>query len=451
MLRKDFRDLFLKEKNENLELGIWFEVVRPLAEKVNIAWRGRPGYDWDWFVNPGFLMSYTQDERVKLIDENFRLFKEIFGEYPQVVGSWLIDSFSMDYMDKKYGIKAFAICREQYSVDAYTLWGGYFSGGYYPSKINMLCPAKTEKMQIDVPVFRMLGTDPIYGYGGDSQPKPQLTGCYTMEPVWPCGKDEDVLRWYFKTYYENNCLSGSYATTGQENSFGWESMEKGYKIQLDLAKEYEAAGKLRIETLGETGDAFKKKFSKTPASVLSAFEDWDKNSLQSFWYDCINYRANLFFDSGKLFFRDIQQFDETIEDDYNKTPCTDWKAEYYSLPIVDFRLLSDEENLSCLEFEKEAQKLISSKELSESEIEVKVLFKDGETGTVHFGENGITLYNCGEMNWSFGLSNATVTGKSVEFTNKDKHYSILLSAFADSYENGLKIKPDDNTISLKIG
>ena len=92
LLRKDLVSAVCEGADENMELGLWFEIVRPLAERVGIAWRGRPGYDWDWYVNPGFLEAYTQKERRLLIDEAFRLFRETFGYYPTVAGSWLLDA-----------------------------------------------------------------------------------------------------------------------------------------------------------------------------------------------------------------------------------------------------------------------------------------------------------------------------------------------------------------------
>lgn len=80
-----------------------------------------------------------------LCDEIMNKFKEKFEYFLGVVGSWLLDSYSMDYLSCKYDIKAFVICREQLSVDAYTLWGGYYNQGYYPSKYNMLSPAQNEE------------------------------------------------------------------------------------------------------------------------------------------------------------------------------------------------------------------------------------------------------------------------------------------------------------------
>lgn len=147
-----------------MELGVWIEVVRPLVEAVGVEWRGRPGYDWDWYVNPGFLMAYTKEQKEKIIDELMVKFREVFGFYPKTAGSWLLDAYSVEYMKEKYGIVTFGICREQMSVDAYTLWGGPYNQPYYPSKNNILCPAQSAETRIAAPVFRLLGIEPIRGY-----------------------------------------------------------------------------------------------------------------------------------------------------------------------------------------------------------------------------------------------------------------------------------------------
>ncbi len=451
MLRDDFKEIFLRERGEKLEVGVWFEIVRPLVEKFGIEWRGRKGYDWDWHVNPGFLMAYTQEQRERLIDEVFRLYKEIFGEYPRSAGSWLLDAYSMEYMSEKYDVDAFCICREQYAVDAYTLWGGYYSGGYYPSKKNMICPAQTKEMQINTPVFRMLGIDPIYDNTAE-RPEAKLGGCYTMEPYWPCGHDEQAMRWYFRTYYENNSLTGSYATTGQENSFGWEGVEEGYRLQVALMKEYEAAGKLKIETLGKTGADFKKKFESSPAEALCAFEDWSDNGVQTMWYNCMNYRADLHVNGDKLLFRDIQKFDELYEEKYLENPCTEWMAEYFNLPVVDCKLWSDGDNKAYLCFDKPVNKIVSSKELSESMLEFTVEFADSSVGTVTFSENSIVIKDCGDMMWTFGkcdLAHSFADNKLC-FEKDGFKYSVDINASVTVTDGALTIKPQNDKIIITI-
>lgn len=198
---------------DNTEFGLWFEVVQQLVEKVGIKWNGREGFSWDWHVNPGFLEAYGEDEKIKIIDEAMRCFKEKFGYYPKSAGSWLIDSFSMKYMSDKYKVKAFCICREQYGTDGYTLWGGPFNQGYYPSVNNMLVPASEEENMIHTPVFRMLGTDPIYEYDSrlDSDYNIDYADTvYTMEPVWASGRDSRFIDWYYKTVFCNESIENAY-------------------------------------------------------------------------------------------------------------------------------------------------------------------------------------------------------------------------------------------------
>ena len=155
-------DLMKSLDPAQFEFGVWFEVVQPLVEKVGLTWRGR--YPWDWHVHCGFSMGYTKPQREALLDELYSKFKEIFGYYPRVFGSWFFDTLTARYVSDKYGVDAFCNCKEQYGTDGYTLWGGYYGQGYYPSRANVFLPAQTEEQQIPVPLFRMLGSDPVYQY-----------------------------------------------------------------------------------------------------------------------------------------------------------------------------------------------------------------------------------------------------------------------------------------------
>lgn len=449
LIRPDFQELLLRERGDDMELGLWFEMCRPLTEAVGIEWRGRPGFDWDWYVDPGFLPAYTPKQREGLIDEVFRKFREVFGYYPRVAGSWILDAHSMAYMSDKYGMDAFCICREQYAVDAYTLWGGYYSGGYYPSRRNMLCPAQTREMQIDTPVFRMLGIDPIYGYDEDKH-MPSIGGCYTMEPCWPCGKNRDVMEWYFRSYYTNPSLALSHATTGQENSFGWDRIEEGYRLQVEIMKQYIAEGKLCVETLGETGAAFRKKYEKTPASALSALEDWSKNGLQSVWFSCVNYRANLFYKEGKLFFRDMQCFNEQVTEPYFDSPCRQWQATYGNLPLVDNRLWSEPENEAALFLSEPVAKMEKVRELPQGELEVQIRFADDHTGAILFTPGQIIFRNCGAMQWNFGKGTIlrSVGTNRMKFQSNNLTYELGVIGTTHRQENRVMIEPTEGVLSL---
>ena len=430
LLRPDFRELFLKEADENMELGLWFEMNRQLTEKVGVEWRGRPGYDWDWYVNPGFLPAYTPAQREALIDEAFRLFREIFGYYPQVAGSWLLDSHSMAYMSDKYDMKAFCICREQLAVDAYTLLGGYYSGGYYPSRNNMICPAQTEEATIKTPVYRMLGIDPLYGldirkYAGD-----RLGGCPTMEPVWGPGSSSDVMDWYFRTYYENPCLAQAHATTGQENSFGWHCSGPGYLMQIEKLDKLVKEGKVVVEKLGDTGAAMQATTPVTPACALVALEDWAhdaddaEHQCRSIWYSCKNYRANLFSCGKKLFFRDVQKYDDRYIERYAVNPCTTWDATYDNLPMVDNLTWSQDGIEAGIVFDGEFADM-SAAEVG-NDLEVVASFADGHKVTVLFTENGFTVTGCDALHYVVGTPKPTIDTEGNVLVYKHNGYDYRI-------------------------
>ena len=71
-----------------------------------------------------------------------------------------------------------------------------------------------------------------------------------------------------------------------------------------------------------------------------ALTDWAGYGQKSVWFNSKNYRANLFFTGGKLFFRDITKFDEAYENLYYNRKCNTWMAVYDNLPVLDSRLWS---------------------------------------------------------------------------------------------------------------
>ncbi len=449
LIRPDFQQLFLKEADEHTEYGLWFEMSRPLVEAVGIAWRGRPGYDWDWYVNPGFLPAYTPYQRELIIDEAFRLFKEIFGYYPSVAGSWLLDTHSMAYMSDRYGMKAFCICREQFAVDAYTLWGGYYSGGYYPSRHNMLCPAQTQKACIPTPVFRMLGIDPLYGYD-ENKYTSKVWGCPTMEPVWGPGSRPDVVDWFMKTYYQNPCLALSQMTTGQENSFGWPAIGPGYKMQAQKIAALRDAGLLSVEKLGDTGVAFQKTYALTPATALCATDDWADDKHQSIWYSCANYRCNLFLHDGKLMIRDINKFDEAYPERYLTQACTSWDARYDNLPIVDSRLWSQEQT-PCAMWLSRPVALLQPIEKEDS-LEVILHFQDGCKGRMLLTPQGIRIEAGGALHYHTGLPHAEIhlNGNTFTYNYQGFAYAMPVTANVIATQEGYMLSPQENKVILHL-
>ena len=152
-----YLELFKAVKdNPKIELGFWYEVVEPLTSAVGIPYNSKRGYRWDWNIDPGYSMAYPNETKERLIDEAMRKFKEVFGFYPKTVASWVLDTYTVNYLYDNYELDALMICRDQVNTDAYTMVGGYFNGAYFPSRNNVFTPGG-DKTRINLPVFRLLG------------------------------------------------------------------------------------------------------------------------------------------------------------------------------------------------------------------------------------------------------------------------------------------------------
>lgn len=331
----------LSQINDKTELGVWLEVVQPQCEAAGVKWCGRPGFPWDWYANAGFTVAYEREERQRLVDALFEKFKERYGKYPRCIGSWAIDAHTYEYISNKYCIDAACTCRDQWGTDGYTFWGGYYNQAYYPCKNNMFCPAQTEGEQINIPVFRMLGSDPIYQYdmgldiGGAAA---EWQGVATLEPVYAGsdgGGNPDWVDWYLHENFSGRCIKFGYTQAGQENSFGWGSMCNGLTYQFGKIAQLCKDGKLEALTLSETGSWFKKEFSQTPPTVVSALSDRHGKNRFSVWYDCKNYRADIFGELDRFWIRDIFLFREDYEERYLNTKNDSTAMTFDNLPFTD--------------------------------------------------------------------------------------------------------------------
>ncbi len=339
LMDERYQDLLKKLPKDIFEIGAWWEIPQPLVEKAGMKWRGR--YPWDWHADVGFSTGYTPAEREKLIDVYMADFKNIFGYYPKSVASWFIDEHSLNYMYEKYHIVASANCKDQYGTDGYTLWGGYWNQAYYPSKRNAYMPAQNKEQQIPVPVFRMLGSDPIHQY--DDGVERTRQGVITLEPVYPkAGGDSTWVHWFFDQLIKGPSMAFNYTQTGQENSFTWSAMSKGLEMQLPLIATLRDEKKIRVETLAESGEWFKKQFPVTPPTSFTALEDVRDGNKKTVWFNSRYYRANLLWEGNTLRFRDIHMFDEALASRYEKTPVTSNECVFFTLPVMDGYLWSKE-------------------------------------------------------------------------------------------------------------
>lgn len=461
----------LKTKLRNgAEIGAWWELTQPHIEAAGLKWRGE--HPWVSHANIAFSTGYTKEERERLVDVYMRKFKDVFGTYPKSVGSWYIDAHTLAYMHDRYGIEASCNCKDQIGTDGYTLWGGYWNQAYYPSRLNAYMPAQTGAGQIPVPVFRMLGSDPIYQY--DDGLGNERQGVISLEPVYKhAGMNRKWVDYFFDALTDGPCLAFGYAQAGQENSFTWDNMREGLEMQMPLIDSLQRAGKVRVETLGESGRWFRKRFPLTPATAVTTVSDVRGEGNKTVWYDSRYYRANLLWEKGRFRFRDIHLFDERFKSEYLDTPGTGDRFLFYTLPFVDGFMWSKGEDRAGLSLvrtgsEGHAEELrLDSPEVKErgrSVLEVRGNDQYGDTFriTLHDDRIEVSSPDAGkDVAWALQLHAAPGTelpftdvgGKSANAVFRGHSYSVTCSEgrfekAAEGDSHVLRIIPDNGKITI---
>ena len=448
---------------EMFEIGAWWEIPQPLVERSGYQWRGR--FPWDWHADVGFATGYAPKEREKLTDTYMADFKKIFGYYPRSVGSWFIDAHTLQYMYDRYGIVASCNCKDQIGTDGYTLWGGYWNQGYYPSKKNAYMPAQHAENQIPVPIFRMLGSDPIHQY--DSGLGGNVQKVVSLEPVYKGGGGDAVwCQWYFDAFVDGAAMGYAYTQTGQENSFTWKRMSRGFNIQMPMIARLQKEGKVAVKTLGETGKWFKDTYTVTPPTSVTVLNDHSKKNQKTVWFNSRFYRANLLWDEGTMRFRDIHLFDETIASDYLTKRGTSTQCHYYTLPFVDGFRWSSLQTVAGLRLKSAGGLEINGgdptvDDRTDGELVVRwpVYSPEGEI-VITFNETSVTISAKGEMNdnWFLELSSdkkanlpfRKIESKKLSCTYKNAPYAIsaIQGVFTNEPDSGLRIIPEENRIVL---
>jgi len=455
---------------DSFEIGGWWEIPEPLVEKAGMKWRGR--FPWDWRTNIGFSTGYTPEERKRLADVYMKNFKDVFGYYPKSVGSWFIDAYTLNYLYEKYHIVASCNCKDQYGTDGYTLWGGYWNQAYYPSKINSYMPAQHADKQIPVPIFRMLGSDPIRQYeNGLGQ---QRQGVTTLEPVYKhAGGDSTWVHWFFKELVNGASMAFGYTQAGQENSFTWDAMKEGLQIQFPLIEKLRDEKKIKVETLAESGKWFKENFKVTPATSVTVNNDLPGGNDKTVWFDSRFYRANLLWENETLRFRDIHLFNENLVSKYYKKVVTSNECSFFTLPFVDGYLWSNPSTVAGLRFKSlidgkeellkggdpiisdaEPGKLLVSWPLQSLKDSLKIIFTEQEIKIYMVGIDHIKWFL--ELNTAIGYKELPFTGvkrNEVDAFFEGIHYPVKAKegSFSNT-ENGsvFKLEPEMNSIILNL-
>lgn len=450
LMNPRYQNLLKDKLSTNDEIAAWFEIPRQLVEKAGIHWRGE--HDWDPAANVGFSPGYTPEERRKLVDVYMADFKNVFGHYPRTVGSWFIDEVTLEYLAEKYGVVASCNCKDQIGTDFYTLWGGYWNQAYYPSRVNSYMPAQTRAGQIDIPIFRMLGSDPIYQHG-------TTPGLQSLEPVYPeAGGSPKWVAWFINNLVSQPSLAFGYAQAGQENSFGWDAMKKGLTSQIATFAAMAKVGAIRVETLEQSGEWFKKRYSVTPPTSVVALDDWKDKGHKTVWYDSRFYRLNVLWEKDGFFIRDIHCFDEHVVSPTHERPLQASSLAYETLPIVDWAFWSRHSgtkrsgmwpvlinaNGSTSPMEPEGAPTV--KELNATDLSIQQSLTGGGMFSIVCSETNITFAglagNGQPLNWGWELIGGVQQAQAIQNVNTNSiSYIFTAGTFGAAVNYRLRLAP----------
>lgn len=271
--------------NNQQELGVFLEVTPTLATGAKVIYPSQV----PWFYpNAVFLSAYSQSDRRKLINKLLTDFKNNFGYYPKSVGAWWIDSYSLDYLKQKYGIKTAMIVADQLTTDRYGVWGQWWGVPYYPSHANVLTPASSLSDKEDVAVIQWAQRDGSLAYGESSK-----YSNYSLQAndYIRQGKDTSYFKDVAATYLDCKNPLGQ-ITVGLETGIESVGYIDEYKNQL---KALSQMPNLQPVTMSSFADDFAKIYPQFPQQA-------EVDSPDSVWKMTVSERDNNKFNE-KIFYQ----------------------------------------------------------------------------------------------------------------------------------------------------
>lgn len=293
--------------------------------------------------------------------------------------------------------------------------GSLLQSGILPERQQCLLPGWQQETQIDVPLFRMLGSDPVYQYDAGldlNNGAADVQSVVTLEPVY-CGGggggNKKWVDWYLCENFNGKCLEFAYTQAGQENSFGWDAMRDGLIYQFERFEQLKKDKKITVETLGESGRKYKSKYPLTVPTAVTAESDWLDSGKKSVWYNCKNYRINICCENKTFFIRDVHIFDDSYRERYFDKVCSEPVLKFDNLPVVDGNRWSGDGVRAGVFFLKDGKPLTFNDMLYEE--------PDTETVKLIFGET-----ECGKVTFTLRQDGAEITvGNSQGFSLDFRH------------------------------
>lgn len=318
----------VKQMDPDNETGIFLEVTETFANAAGILYNKTDSWHR---ANSILTTGYSQSDRIKLIDTVFEKFKSKFGDYPTSVGAWWIDSYSLGYMIKKYGITANLTVADQFSTDGYGVWGQYFSTPFYPSKLHAGIPASTSLSKLDIVTMQWAPRDPLNSLGISEE------SLFSTQDYQLIGLPNSYFEKLIDLYSQKHRNSFGQIVLGLEADLNVETYKGLFSRQMDIVEGLKKQGKVKVSTMREFSIWYRSKFHEiSPPHIIETDDLLGKNQ-KVIWYQSPKYRIGLKLHTGdnKILIFDLRTFHSNFQEPYYLSPNKELNLYIRNPSVVD--------------------------------------------------------------------------------------------------------------------
>lgn len=251
------------------------------------------------------IWMFSKEDKERIVDDVFGLFKEKFGFYPMSTGSYFMDADLINYIKEKYpSIKAaVATCWEEGPKAYHTCnnsWYTFMDGGpwapWIPSKINSHIPASNKDDDSGIVAIPHLSRDILACFDGNgsnfgTHPQNVLRGLIYDKDTWEFPYFYNLVDQYRHLGKFNNGLSYNmmFVGPGWMNKMGrWEApyelLLKSYEDGMAYYGKLKKEGKLVDMTMAEFADFYRQNKHYGEPEVALWNDILYGGNKQLFWY-----------------------------------------------------------------------------------------------------------------------------------------------------------------------
>ncbi len=265
------------------------------------------------------IWMFSMEDKIRIVDDVFGKFYDIFGFYPESTGSYYMDADLTNYIKSKYpSVKcAIATCWEEGPKAYHTCnnsWYTLFDGGpwnpWIPSKQNTHAPAANEEEDSGIVAIPHLSRDLIACYDGNgsnfgTHPQNVLRGMIYDSKTWEYPYLYNIIDQYraLAKYNDGYSYNMMFVGPGWLNKMGrWEApyelLKKSYEDGMAYYGKLKKEGKLKDLTMAEFADYYREKKTYEEPECALWRDILYGSDKQVFWYTDPYMRACINMDQG---------------------------------------------------------------------------------------------------------------------------------------------------------